>query len=143
MDTLQKKQTIDEEFHLGAYVMEQPLVLSHLILSTMPLLSYQMNYPTLQFGCYRTALYLIFYILSLFGLVDIIIWFDSCLALLHTADSMPSHYFILLTLKPLEWMSCISSLGFLFMKDSFWSFIIVQTIFLSQQPDCFQILLTF
>jgi len=41
---------------------EQPLVLSHLILSTMPLLSYQMNYPTLQFGCYETALYLIFYI---------------------------------------------------------------------------------
>jgi len=32
-------------------VMEQPLVLSHLILSTMPLPSYQMNYPTLQFGC--------------------------------------------------------------------------------------------
>jgi len=32
-------------------VIEQPLVLSHLILSTMPLLSYQMNYPTLQFGC--------------------------------------------------------------------------------------------
>jgi len=28
-------------------VMEQPLVLSHLILSTMPLSSYQMNYPTL------------------------------------------------------------------------------------------------
>jgi len=81
-------------------VMEQPLVLSHLILSTMPLLSYQMNYPTLQFGCYGTALYLIFYIQLLFGLVDIIIRFDSCLALLHTADSMPSHYFILLTLKP-------------------------------------------
>jgi len=79
--------------------MKQPLV-SYLILSTMPLLSYQMNYPTLQFGCYGTALYLIFYILSLFGLVDIIIRFDSCLALLHTADSMPSHYFILLTLKP-------------------------------------------
>jgi len=37
----------------------------------------------------------------------------------------------------------LSSLGFLFMKDSFWSFIIVQTIFLSRQPDCFQILLTF
>jgi len=81
-------------------VMEQPLVLSHLILSTMPLPSYQMNYPTLQFDCYGTALYLIFYILSLFGLVDIIIRFDSCLALLHTADSMPSHYFILLILKP-------------------------------------------
>jgi len=32
-------------------VMEQPLVLSHLILSTMPLPSYQTNYPTLQFGC--------------------------------------------------------------------------------------------
>jgi len=80
--------------------MEQPLVLSHLILSTMPPPSYQMNYPILQFGCYRIALYLIFYILSLFGLVDIIIRFDSCLALLHTADSMPSHYFILLTLKP-------------------------------------------
>ena len=32
-------------------VMEQPLVLSHLILSTMPLPSYQMNYPTLQFDC--------------------------------------------------------------------------------------------
>jgi len=83
--------------------MEQPLVLSHLILSTMPLPSYQMNYLTLilfQCGCYRTALYLIFYILLLFGLVDIIIRFDSCLALLHTADSMPSYYFILLTLKP-------------------------------------------
>jgi len=69
----------------------------------MPLPSYQMNYLTLilfQFGCYGTAPYLIFYILSLFGLVDIIIRFDSCLALLHTADSMPSHYFILLTLKP-------------------------------------------
>jgi len=36
----------------------------------------------------------------------------------------------------------LSSLGFLFMKDSFWSFIIVQTIFLSRQPDCFQILST-
>jgi len=80
--------------------MEQPLVLHHLILSTMSLPSYQINYPTLQFGCYRTALYLIFYILSLFGLVDIIIRFDSCLALLYTADSMPSHYSILLTLKP-------------------------------------------
>jgi len=80
-------------------VMKRPLVLSHLILSTMSLPSYQMNYPTLQFGCYGTALYLIFYILSLFGLVDIIIRFDSCLALLHTADSMPSHYFILLILK--------------------------------------------
>jgi len=76
------------------------LILSYLILSTMPLLSYQINYPTLQFGCYETALYLIFYILLLFGLVDIIIRFDSCLALLHTADSMPSHYFILLILKP-------------------------------------------
>jgi len=32
-------------------VMEQPLVLFHLILSTMLLPSYQMNYPTLQFGC--------------------------------------------------------------------------------------------
>jgi len=32
-------------------VMEQPLVLSYLILSTMPLLSYQINYSTLQFGC--------------------------------------------------------------------------------------------
>jgi len=32
--------------------------------------------------------------------VDIIIRFDRCLALLHTANSMPSHYFILLTLKP-------------------------------------------
>jgi len=58
---------------------------SYLILSTMPLPSYQMNHLTLiwfQFGCYRTALYLIFYILLLFGLVDIIIRFDSCLALL-------------------------------------------------------------
>jgi len=60
----------------------------------------QMNYPIPHSGCYRTALYLIFYILLLFGLVDIIIRFDSCLALLHTADSMSSHYFILLTLKP-------------------------------------------
>ena len=58
-----------------------------LILSTMPLSSYQTNY-------------LFFSILSLFGLVDIIIRFDSYLALLHTADSMPSYYFILLTLKP-------------------------------------------
>jgi len=38
-------------------VMEQPLVLSHLILSTMPLSSYQINYPTLQFGCYGTDFY--------------------------------------------------------------------------------------
>ena len=36
----------------------------------------------------------------------------------------------------------LSSLGFLFMKDPFLSFIIVQTIFLSWQPDCFQILST-
>jgi len=49
-------------------VMEQPLV-SYLILSTMPLLSYQMNYPTLQFGCYGTAF--------LFNLLHfIIVW--SC-----------------------------------------------------------------
>jgi len=34
-------------FPLVVIVMEQPLVLSHLILSTMPLPSYQMNYPTL------------------------------------------------------------------------------------------------
>jgi len=39
------------ELGCGRIVMEQPLVLSHLILSTMPLPSYQMNYPTLQFGC--------------------------------------------------------------------------------------------
>ena len=81
---------------------ETASVLSHLILSIVPLPSYQMNYLTLiwfQFGCYGTALYLIFYILSLFGLVDIIMRFDSCLVLLHTADSMPSYYFILLTLK--------------------------------------------
>ena len=31
------------------------------------------------------------------------------------------------------------SLGFLSIKDSFWFFIIVQTIFLSWQADCFQI----
>jgi len=37
--------------HQDACVMEQPLVLSHLILSTMPLPSHQINYPTLQFGC--------------------------------------------------------------------------------------------
>jgi len=46
---------------------------SYLILSTIPLSSYQMNYLTLilfQFGCYGTAPYLIFYILSLFGLCD-------------------------------------------------------------------------
>jgi len=49
--------------------MGQPLVLSHLILSTIPLLSYQMNYPTLWFDCYGTALYLIF-------LYFIIVW--SC-----------------------------------------------------------------
>ena len=74
----------------------------YLILSTMPLPSYQMSYLTLilfQFGCYGTALYLIFYILSLFGLVDIFIRFDRCLAFLHTADSMPSYYFILLTIR--------------------------------------------
>jgi len=85
---------------------------SYLILSTMPLPSYQMNYLTLilfQFGCYGTAPYLIFYILSLFGLVDIIIRFDSCLALLHTADSMPSHYFILLTLKPYSYSAKLYS----------------------------------
>jgi len=35
-------------------VMEQSLV-SYLILLTMPLLSYQINYPTLQFGCYGTV----------------------------------------------------------------------------------------
>ena len=40
-----------QDVHENAIVMEQPLVLSHLILSTMPLPSYQMNYPTLQFGC--------------------------------------------------------------------------------------------
>ena len=74
------------------------LISSHLINHVSPILSNELS--TLQFGCYRTALYLIFYILSLFGLVDIIIRFDSCLALLHTADSMPSHYFILLSLKP-------------------------------------------
>jgi len=87
--------------------MEQPL-----ILSIMPLPSYQMNYLTLilfQFGCYETAPYLIFYILSLFGLVDIIIWFDSCLALLHTADSMPSHYFIWLTFKPYSYSAKLYS----------------------------------
>jgi len=95
-------------------VMEQPLV-SYPILSTMPLLSYQMNYPTLQFGCYGTALYLIFYILSLFGLVDIIIRFDSCLALLHTADSMPSHYFILLILKPYSYSAKLYSYTAIFL----------------------------
>jgi len=92
--------------------MEQPLVLSYLILSTMPPPSYQMNYSTLiwfQFGCYGTALYLIFYILSLFGLVDIIIRFDSCLALLHTADSMPSYYFILLIFKPYSYLAKLYS----------------------------------
>ena len=108
MKLIKTRRTIIGNYFKWPGVMEQPLV-SYLILSTMPLLSYQMNYPllsyqmkypTLQFGCYGTALYLIFYILSLFGLVDIIIRFDSCLALLHTADSMPSHYFILLTLKP-------------------------------------------
>ena len=96
---------------------------SYLILSTMPLPSYQMNYLTLilfQFGCYRTAPYLIFYILSLFGLVDIIIRFDSCLALLHTADSMPSHYFILLILnaKPLLYTAYTQTL-FLFSQTIF------------------------
>jgi len=75
----------------------------------MPLPSYQMNYPILQFGCYGTAPYLIFYILSLFGLVDIIIRFDSCLTLLHTADSMPSHYFILLTFKPYPYSAKLHS----------------------------------
>ena len=104
---------IQDSFCLGCncdlLVMEQPLVLSHLIISIMPLPSYQMNYPTLQFGCYGTALYLIFYIFSLFGLVDIIIRFDSCLALLHTADSMPSHYFILLILKPYSYSAKLYS----------------------------------
>jgi len=88
---------------------------SCLILSTMPLPSYQMNYPTLQFGCYGTALHLIFYILLLFGLVDIIIRFDSCLALLHTADSMPSHYFILLTLKPYLYSAKLYSYSAIFL----------------------------
>ena len=95
--------------------MEWPLVLSHLILSTMPLPSYQMNYPTLQFDCYGIALYLIFYILLLFGLVDIIMRFDSCLALLHTADSMPSHYFILLTLKPYPYSAKLYSYTAIFL----------------------------
>ena len=40
-------------------IIEQPLVLSHLILSIMPLPSYQMNLSTLQFGCYGTALHFI------------------------------------------------------------------------------------
>ena len=110
-------------------VMEQLLVLSHLILSTMPLPSYQMNYPTLQFSCYRTALYLIFYILSLFGLVDIIIRFDSCLALLHTADPMPSHYFILLTLKPYSYSAKLYSYTAIFLYVL--SFTLYLLIFLS------------
>ena len=80
-------------------VVEQPLVLSHLILSIMPLPSYQMNYPTLQFDCYGTALYLIFYILLLFGLVDIII----------------SHYFKLLTLKPYPYSAKLYSYSAIFL----------------------------
>jgi len=96
-------------FYLISLLWNSPL--SYLILSIMPLPSYQ-NYLTLilfQFGCYRTAPYLIFYILLLFGLVDIIIRFDSCLALLHTADSMPSHYFILLILKPYSYSAKLYS----------------------------------
>ena len=38
-------------YRMAHDVMEQSLVLSHLILSTMPLPSYQMNYPTLRFDC--------------------------------------------------------------------------------------------
>ena len=106
--------------------------LSYLILSTMPLPSYQMNYLTLilfQFGCYRTAPYLIFYILLLFGLVDIIIRFNSCLALLHTADSMPSHYFILLTSKPYSYSAKLYSYSAIFLEVL--SFALYLFIFLS------------
>jgi len=103
--------------------------LSYLILSTMPLSSYQMNYLTLilfQFDCYGTAPYLIFYILSLFGLVDIFIRFDSCLALLHTADSMPSHYFILLTLKPYSYSAKLYSYSAIFLCVlSFTSYLLI------------------
>ena len=80
--------------------MEQPFILSHLINHAFLILSNDLFNTYLISVCYGTAPYLIFYILSLFGLVDIIIRFDSCLALLHTTDSMPSYYFILLTLKP-------------------------------------------
>ena len=64
-------------------VMEQPLVLSHLILSTMPLPSYQTNY-------------LFFSIPSLFGLVDDIIKFKgghmSNMCLPHQSDTSPYGY---------------------------------------------------
>jgi len=97
--------------------MEQPLVLSHLILSTMPLPSYQMNYPTLRFGCvmeqplsplsylfdlinYASLILLnklsIFFIPSLFGLVDNIIKFKgghmSNMCLPHQSDTSPYGY---------------------------------------------------
>jgi len=110
--------TVRKDYQRMGGVIEQLLVLSHFILSTMPPPSYQINYPTLiwfQFGCYGTALYLIFYILLLFGLVDIIIRFDSCLALLHTADSMPSHHFILLTLKPYHYSAKLYSYSAIFL----------------------------
>jgi len=55
-------------------VMEQPLVLSHLILSTMPLLSYQMNYPTLQFGCViEQPLSLLSYLFDLINYASLIL----------------------------------------------------------------------
>jgi len=54
--------------------MEQPLVLSHLILSTMPLPSYQTNYPTLQFGCVmEQPLSLLSYIFDLINYASLIL----------------------------------------------------------------------
>jgi len=55
-------------------VMEQPLVLSHLILSTMPLSSYQMNYPTLQFGyVIEQSLSLLSYLFDLINYASLIL----------------------------------------------------------------------
>ena len=74
------------------------LISSHLINHASPILSNELS-NTSVWLLWNSSLFNLLH-LSLFGLVDIVIRFDSCLALLHTADSMPSHYFILLTLKP-------------------------------------------
>ena len=86
------------------------LILSYLINHASPILSNELsNTYLISVWLFRTAPYSIFYILSLFGLVDIIIRFDSCLALLHTANSMSSHYFILLILKPYSYSAKLYS----------------------------------
>jgi len=59
---------------------------SHLINHASPILSNELSntYLISVWLLWNSSLFN-FYILSLFGLVDIIIRFDSCLALLHTA----------------------------------------------------------